>query len=174
MLIAFMTGFLVSCETDVPETDNTAPTFNLRISGDGFLQNFTEEDDFESFQLNLNSQSEYQIVFSQYDEGGIKLTRLGWFTGVLELTSELPEGWILTGDDVITYASWEGDSENPLTGSLFTGNFIAHTGQYDLNTGELRLYAEDFGGESGDRNHINPNMNIMIGYDLDTEVVFFD
>lgn len=174
MVCIFTVIVVLSCETDVLETDNTAPTFNLRISGDGFLQNFTEEDDFESFQLNLNSESEYQIVFSQFDEGGIKRARLGWITEILELNSELPEGWTLLADDYFTFVVWEGDRENPVTGSLFTANFIAHAGQYDLNTGELRIFAEDFGGESGDTNQINPFMNIMIGYDLDTEVVLFD
>lgn len=174
MVFLFMVIVVSSCETDVPETDNIAPTFNLRISGDGFLQNFTEEDDFESFQLNLNSESEYQIVFSQFDEGGIKRARFGWITETLELTSELPEGWSLLTDDFFTFAVWQGDTTNARTGSLFTATFIARSGQSDLSSSEIRIFAEDFGGESGDTNQIDPIMYLMIGYDLDTEVVLFD
>jgi len=50
LILSLLLSF--SCETDIPETDTTLPTFSLKIDGDGFDRTFIQDDNFESKQLN--------------------------------------------------------------------------------------------------------------------------
>lgn len=172
--IAIVFSFLQNCETDVPEVDNIPPTFQLTISGDGFTRNFTQEDDFDSFQLNLNSQSEYSFALVTADQGGVEEASLQWCTDGVQLTSEVPTDWFITTSGLSTFLVWEGDSANPLTGNACSGNFTVQAGQNELVGCPMNVFVKDFGGESGTSNTTFASLNILIGYNTPTEIILFD
>jgi hypothetical protein len=75
--LLIMAGLLFqSCETEIPSTDITPPTFNFRITGDGFSRTFTQADDFSRFQLNLKTDVNYNFTYIGSDAGGLKYMQL--------------------------------------------------------------------------------------------------
>ncbi len=174
MYIFLIFGMFQSCETDVPEEDNTPPTFQLTISGDGFTRHFTQADDFDSFQLNLNSQAEYSFALVTADQGGVEEASLQWCTDGVQLISDIPTDWFVTNSGLSTFLVWEGDSSNPLTGNACSGNFTVQAGQNELVGCPMNVFVKDFGGESGDSNTTFKTLNLLIGYNTPTEIVYYD
>lgn len=172
--IALIFCCVQSCDTDVPDVDNTAPTFRLTISGDGFTRNFTQADDFDRFQLNLNSQSEYSFALITADQGGIEETSLQWCTDGVQLASDIPTDWSVTTSGLSTLLVWEGDPANPLTGTACSGDFTVQAGQNELVSCPMNVLVKDFGGESGASNTTFASLNILIGYNIPTEIILFD
>lgn len=146
------------CDTEIPEVDNTLPTFSLRISGDGFNQTFTQ-DDIEDFQMNLRSNTTYSVALVSNDEGGIKYSRLVWFTGFMNFTSALPEGWTTDSDAISTLVHWQGDSNNAVTGNLFTGTFTTSTVEQGVAEGiEFKAIVQDW-----NNNTTTKALSILLG-----------
>ena len=69
VVIAFC---LQSCDTEIPPTDTDPPTFSFMITGDGFEHTFTQDDDFENFELYVKSNTNYHFLFTAADSGGLR------------------------------------------------------------------------------------------------------
>jgi len=158
---------LFSCETEIPDTDTTPPTFSIKITGDGFERTFSQDDNFDSFQLFLKTNQEYDILFSGTDQGGVKLVQLQYPKDYINFTTEVSDPWAdVNVSGLSNMLNWQGNQDSPLTAGIFVGKFIP-TG---INIGaEFNIYVQDFGGESSNYNSISKYLNIMIG-NHDTEV----
>ena len=167
--IAILCITIQSCETDIPETDNTAPEFSFKITGDGFDHTFTQDDDLENIQLNLKDDAEYDFILISSDNGGIKSTQ--WQlpgSDSIEFDTTIPSPWTVTNISLLNkIIEWEGDTNNPLTGNILTGTFESNGENLSV---AFRFSVSDFGGISGDSNTISNELNIYIG-NHNTEVI---
>lgn len=170
LTLSILCSILLSCDTDIPETDTTPPTFRIEISGDGFTRAFTEEDDFDTFQLNLRSNTTYNILFSGVDQGGVRRLQMELPDDYVDFQTDIEAPWQTTTNGFTKTISWNGDQENPITAYIFTGSFVASG---DNIATSFYMRAEDFGGEDGPPFNITDgSLNIFIG-DQNTEVVTF-
>ena len=159
---------LISCDTDIPDTDTTPPTFRFEISGDGFTRAFTEEDNFEDLQLNLKSNATYDIVFSGGDQGGMRRLQMELPEDYVDFQSDIDSPWQTNTSGLTKTIFWNGDADNPITGFVFTGRFIA-SGESIITSFYLR--AEDYGGQDGPPFNITEGtLNILIA-DQETAVI---
>lgn len=180
LLLTFIFLTTVSCVIDVPDTDRQPPKFSFTIEGDGFKQTFTQDDDFNSFQLNLQKGTIYQFTFSGSDNGDLK--NLSWtFPGGLNLITtlyfpeELPLGWRETsrydsssyGDGVV----FEGNTENPMSTTSVNGEFSIVTG-FDSFPYYFEFTAIDYGGMSGNENVSRGRLHIsLVGNNQPTKLI---
>ncbi len=154
-----------SCTVDVPDTDRIPPTFSFQISGDGFNHTFTQDDDFTAFRLHLRRGYEYDFVLSGGDSGGLKDLRWLWFnSSIVYIDTNIPsenitEGWNV---DPNGYVWFIGDRDDALSGAIITGSFTPGGG-YPTGMMDLGLFAQDFGGLSGNTNFIEENLTVVIG-----------
>lgn len=159
---------ITSCETDIPETDTTPPTFSIKIDGDGFDRTFTQDDNFESIQLNLKTGVEYNILFSGNDQGGVKLVQLQYAKDYINFTTDINAPWTDNSVSALSnMLTWQGDSNNPLTAGIFGGKFV--TSGVNIGT-DFKIFVRDFGGEGGSSNSVSKQLNIYIG-NHNTEVI---
>ncbi len=145
---------LIGCDTDIPETDSTPPTFRFEIRGDGFSRAFTDENEFNDFQLNLKDGASYTIIFSGGDQGGLKRLQMEFPEEYVDFQTSIDSPWQSTTNGFTRTIYWNGDRNNPITGHLFNGTFIASG---DGAFPSIYLRAEDYGGEDG------PPFNISEG-----------
>ena len=146
-LIVLLIVSLLSCETDIPETDTTPPEFSFRITGDGFVHVFNQDQDYSKIQLNLKNDAEYDFIYTGSDKGGVKLIQ--WqlpISDYIEFDSTIPDSWQDNVSGLSRIIKWNGNSSNPLTGNILTGTFEAN-GEFVSDT--FRFFVSDFGGESG-------------------------
>ena len=173
-LMVFILLTTVSCETVIPEVDNTPPTFSLEIRGDGFNKTFTQDDAFSRMQLNLKSNTVYSFVYSGSDSGGVGLIQwqLGNNDQMNFIRPEFPvESWTIRSISPSSrMIEWSGDRSNPRTGGILTGDFRTGGSLTGLRT--VGLFVSDFGGRSGTPNSVRGDLNILIG-DIDTELITF-
>ncbi|TVZ52185.1 hypothetical protein [Dokdonia sp. Hel_I_53] len=168
ILLCLAISCLIGCDTDIPETDNISPTFRFEIRGDGFSRVFTEEDEFDDFQLNLKAGASFTIMFSGADQGGLKRLQMEFPQEYFDFQTDIDSPWQTTTNTFTRTIYWNGDRENPLTGYVFNGRFIASN---DVGFPSIYLRAEDFGGESGPPFNISEGtINISIN-NHDTEVL---
>ena len=156
-----------ACEVDeIPETDTTPPEFSFRISGDGFEQTFTQEDNFENIQLNLRGNTEYDFILTGSDQGGVGNISFRFTTDYIQLISSVPEPWERSDNGFSTTVEFNGDIRNPTTGNILAGTLIT-TGQVsqNLQIGDGLLFQViDFGGSDGtSRNITAEDLTILIG-----------
>jgi len=158
---------IISCETDIPEVDNTAPKFSLIISGDEFSHTFKEGDDFDHMTLYIKNDYEYDISLTVSDQGGVKSTQLQYTRTYLDIISEVNNPWSQSSfDDHNDMVQWTGDVNNPVNGNIFVGKFkglIGSAGFY--------VVAKDYGGEAGDVNTTSKMLFIVITDDGETELI---
>lgn len=163
-----------SCETRIPSVDTTSPTFSFEIRGDGFSKTFTQDDDFSAMQLKLKANTVFSFIYSGTDSGGLALIQwqLGGNDQIDFIRPEFPvEAWTIREISPLNrMIEWTGDRSNPKTGGVLTGNL--RTGNLQNNLGAFRLFARDFGGQSGTPNRVRGDLNILIG-NFDTELEIF-
>ena len=171
LLILLATFSITSCETDIPENDDTAPEFSFKITGDGFSHTFDQDDDFENFQLNLRADAEYNFILTGSDQGGVEVIQ--WqlpSSDYIEFVTSIPNPWTISNISILTrMIQWQGDENNPLTGSILNGPFEANGQNIILSFG---FYVSDFGGESGSSNTVSKELNLYIG-NHNTEIIEF-
>lgn len=167
-LLALMVFALFSCDTDVPDTDTTPPTFSLRVTGDGFDRTFTLDNNFDTGELKLKNGTMYNFALSGIDQGGVKQIQFQMPTDYIQLADEVPAPWVETQAGLSTTVTWNGDRNNALTAGLLSGGFEA-AGDNIFST--LYIRVEDFGGDAGTSNVIDVTINIHID-NHDTE--FFE
>ena len=169
-----------SCTVDVPETETATPKFSFKITGDdGFNHTFTQDDDFESFQLNLKKKTNYEFVFSGSDNDALK--NLIWnFPGALEaqtiltLADDTLPGWYKTSryDSSSDGVRFDGDSEDKVLSSSLEGIFYIYLGfDGDLNY-NFDFTAKDYGDMNVDENVTHRKLYILVrNEDQPTEIV---
>lgn len=161
-LILILLCLTQSCETDVPDTDNTPPEFSFQIIGDGLDHTFTQDDDFANIQLNLRHDQSYNFNYVGTDNGGVQLIR--WqlpSSDYIEFNTAIPSPWTITILSPLSrLIQWQGDSNNALTAGILTGTFEAN-GENVSDT--FRFLVSDFGGTSGTSNNVSKELTIYIG-----------
>ncbi|WP_299900597.1 hypothetical protein [uncultured Aquimarina sp.] len=161
-------SFLISCETEIPETDNTAPTFSFNISGDGFNRTFTQDDDFTSLQLNLRSDTTYDFIFSGADSGGVERISWQYPHDYIEFSTEIPSPWETTSISFLSsLVYWDGNETNPLTGNIVAGKIVTNGNAVSIS---FSFLVRDYGGLDSSANTITKSLNIYID-NQNTEVV---
>jgi len=170
-MLIIITFFCQSCDTEIPPTDTDPPTFAFRITGDGFERTFTQDDDFESFQLNLKDDQEYDFIYSPGDTGGLKTAQIHYITDYFELETDVPAAWTLLSRGLSSTLLWQGDVNNPFTGTILNGTFRVNRDN-DLVSFNIDFDVRDFGGESGSSNQTFKSLNILVGQHA-TEIVYF-
>ncbi|MBW1293977.1 hypothetical protein [Aquimarina litoralis] len=166
--LASVVILFISCETDIPETDTTIPSFSFNISGDGFNRTFTQDDDFTSLQLNLRTDTTYDFIFSGADSGGEERTPRLYPHDYIEFSTEILAPWETTS---VTFLSslvyWDGNEANPTTGNILAGKLVTNGDSVSIS---FTFLVRDFGGLDGTSNTITKSMNIYID-DQNTEVI---
>ena len=149
-----------SCDTEIPSEDLEPPTFRFEITGDGFNQAFDQDTEFDSFQLNLREDAEYDFVFSAGDTGGMKQIQWQYNTPYVQLETAIPSPWETSIVGLSTFINWFGDEVNPVTGNILTGTFIA---KGDNANHLFNFMARDYGGDSSNENITFGSLNIYSG-----------
>jgi hypothetical protein len=134
---------LVSCDTQTPVVDDENPNFLFKITGDGFDQTFDQDTDFDSFQLNLREDAEYDLVLSAGDSGGTKQIQWQYAHDYIEFETSIPSPWTVTTTRPSTVLNWSGNLSSPITGMILTGTFRANG---DLVSHVFFFKAQDFFG----------------------------
>ena len=149
-----------SCDTEIPETDTTPPTFSLKITGDGFDHTFTQDDDLENLQLNLKEGVSFDILYIGSDTGGVKFIQLQYNKNIIEFTETNTPPWTeINVSSTSNILEWQGDHNNPKTSGILSGKFITSR----LNSGgAFKIYVADFGGDSNESNTIFDQLNLFI------------
>ena len=161
---------LASCRATIPESDTTAPTFRLKITGDGFDRTFTQNNDFNSFQLNLKSDTEYEFVFTVNDRGGVRRASMTYAREYVDVTSPLPSTWTENSSSPLTNnLVWTGNRSDPYRIAQYAGKFRTSG---DLVGSTIDIETSDFGGSSGlAGNSTNARLNIFVAVGETTRVV---
>lgn len=148
-LIALFIYSISSCETDVPETDTVAPTFSLKITGDGFDRTFTQDDTFDNLQLNLRAGISYDFILGGVDQGGVRQVQFQYSPISTPISTTIPSPWTENNTGFSSTIRFNGDRNNALTAQLLSGTFTATLGSEDIIAETFYIRVEDFGGESG-------------------------
>ena len=168
LLLAFI-GILIlttsiGCETDVPDTDTTPPSFSLRITGDGFDRTFTQDDDLNNLQINLRAGVSYDFLLGGIDQGGVRQIQFQHIPVFTPISSPIPAHWTVTNTGLTANIRCNGDINNALTAQLLAGSFTATLTNEDLAQESFYIRVEDFGGESGPPFNITEGViNVLIG-----------
>ncbi len=161
MLLVFV-AFTQSCETEIPPEDPTPPKFSFQIHGDGFFHTFNQDTDFENIELRLKRGTTYNFTLAGSDDGGLE--RIQWIisnSSQIFIDVDITSPWTYTNTSTSSPTiSWFGDSGNPLTGSVITGNFKTPPSTGFSN---FQFNVADFGGEGRDPNYILKRLNIYTG-----------
>ncbi len=167
-LMLLLTVFITqSCDTEIPPTDTDPPTFSFTITGDGFDHTFTQDDDFENFELYVKNNTDYHFAFVGADAGGLR--QMEWHiepSSNFELVTTIEEPWrIVREGPGSMWIRWlDTTSADATTGSFLTGDFrfpamIQNNQSHTLN---FWLFAQDFGGQSGPLNDVGKRLRIVI------------
>ncbi len=157
MFIALISYSIISCETDVPDTDTIAPTFSLKITGDGFDRTFTQDDDLANLQLNLRAGTSYDFILAGVDNGGVRQIQFQYSPTSTPISSTIPSPWTESNNGFTSTIRFNGDRNNAITAQILSGDFTATLGSEDMLFETFYIRVEDFGGESG------PPFNITEG-----------
>lgn len=170
ILVLSITLTLGSCKTSIPASDTTPPTFRLTIKGDGFDRTFLHTNDFDSFILNLKSDTEYEFVFTVNDRGGLRRASLTYARDYMDITSSLPVTWTESSSTpLVNNLVWTGERSDPYRIAQYAGTFRTSG---DLIASSIDIEASDFGGSSGlAGNMVAARLNIYIASGQTTEIV---
>ncbi|GEM_PF-1267267 len=168
-LLIILVSFFQSCDTEIPPTDTEPPSFSFKITGDGFDHTFTQDDDFNSFQLNLREDALYDFIYTSGDAGGLKLMQMQFPFDYLEFESVLNSTWTQANSGLSTVLTWSGDAASPITGNILTGNFRVNG---DLIAFGVFFDMRDYGGQSGSSNTLFKDLNILSANHT-TEIITF-
>lgn len=167
LMLVISVFILQSCDTEIPTTDTEPPTFSFLLKGTGINRTFTQDDDFDSFQINLTADASYNFVYAAGDSGGLKLAQMQFPDDYVQFETEIPDSWTTWTGGLSRYFTWLGDVSNPTTGTVLTGTFKVKGNNVSLN---MILGQTDFGGESGRSNATLRGLNIYIG-EHPTEII---
>ncbi len=168
IFFAFFIMLFISCETDIPETDTTAPTFSFNISGDGFNWTFDQDDDLSGLLLKLRTNTEYRFIYSGSDAGGVERISWQYPHDFIEFSTDIPAPWEnATVTPVSSIVYWEGDAANPTTGNILNGRLVTNG---DVIGFAFYFFVRDFGGSDGLSNITEKILNIYID-ENDTEII---
>ena len=166
--IVLISILFLSCETEIPITDTTAPEFTFQITGDGFNRVFDQDTDYSNFQLNLRDGTIYDFTYTGTDLGGVELIQ--WqieSPAYIVMETPISSPWTTTDISLLSrMIAWSGDRNNPLTGNVITGRFRTNA---QIVSVVFRFYVRDFGGESRIPNSNSGTLNIYLG-DHATEI----
>ena len=173
VVIAFC---LQSCDTEIPPTDTDPPTFSFMITGDGFEHTFTQDDDFENFELYVKSNTNYHFLFTAADSGGLRT--MEWDIEpkkLFELITPIEEPWQIIPNEFgeTMWIRWTDTTiADAKTGQFLTGDFRfpMSTENNTSYTLDFWFHAGDFGGQSGPSNTVNKRLRIVIT-NQDTAIV---
>ncbi|MFC4633872.1 hypothetical protein ACFO3O_08135 [Dokdonia ponticola] len=146
---SFLVCCLIACETDVPETDTVAPTFSLKITGDGFDRTFTQDDTFDNLQLNLRAGISYDFILGGVDQGGVRQVQFQYSPISTPISTTIPSPWTENNNGFSSTIRFNGDRNNAFTAQLLSGTFTATLGSEEIIAETFYIRVEDFGGESG-------------------------
>lgn len=164
---------LVSCDTEIPDIDSDPPNFLFRITGDGFSQDFDQDTDFESFQLNLRADTDYEFYYSVGDSGGMNRAHWQWVSDSFEFETIVAPNWNLSSSGISSYYTWQGDRSDPVTGAILNGTFRTESVAQSTSIGHsFSFMVRDFGGASAMENVIYEDLNILTG-NHPTEIKYF-
>lgn len=170
-IILLIAATNMSCETDVPETDTTPPTFSLQITGDGFDRTFSQDDDLNNIQLNLKAGASYDFILGGIDNGGVRRVEFQHTPDYTPISTTIPSHWTVTNTGLSASIRCNGDINNALTAQLLAGSFTATLTSEDIVTETFYIRVEDFGGASGPPFNITEGtLNISIA-DQQTELI---
>ncbi len=156
-----------SCETEIPATDTTPPTFSLLINGDGFSRTFTQADDFGRIQLNLKTDFPYNFIYTGHDDGGLSHMELAIPHINFVIESPISSPWTRTTWGPFSRFTWTGNRSTPVNGSILTGTFRVNDASGPFG---IKLILDDFGGPVGPSNNTTRQLNILSGQNT-TEVI---
>lgn len=157
LFVFFLLCNLISCETDVSETDTIDPTFSLKIEGDGFDRTFTQDDNLENLQLNLRVGVSYDFILSGVDAGGVRQIQFQYSPISTPINTPIPSSWTESSNGFSSVIRFNGDRNNAITAQILTGRFTPMLMGEDMLSETFYIRVEDFGGESG------PPFNITEG-----------
>jgi len=141
--------FIVSCDTDVPETDTIDPTFSIKITGDGFDRTFTQEDNFDNLQLNLRVGVSYDFILAGVDAGGVRHIQFQYSPISTPISTPIPSAWTESNNGFTSVIRFSGYRNDAITAQILTGSFTPTLISEDILFETFYIRVEDFGGESG-------------------------
>jgi len=169
-LILFIAIVMQSCTVDIPETDTIPPQFSFRITGDGFDRTFDQNTDFDSFQLNLTEDAQYDFILTGSDAGGVKEITWQYPHDNIEFVDPISSPWMVTRlSGLSSQISWQGDSSNAITGNILTGKFKPNG---ELVSFSFDFGVKDFGGQLGTVNTFFASLSIYSG-NHNTEIITY-
>lgn len=171
VLIALITYGITSCDTDVPETDTIAPAFSFQITGDGFDRTFTQDDNFENLQLNLQAGVSYDFILGGIDNGGVRQIQFQYTPSSTPINTTIPSPWVENNNGLSSVIRFDGDRANAITAQLLSGNFTATLGSETMISDIFYIRVEDFGGESGPPFNITEGVLTIVIADHPTAVI---
>ena len=157
LMLLFLAVNLASCATRIPETDSTPPEITFKIEGDGFNRTFTDSENLENLQVNLNNTSRFRFTLTGSDQGGLQILGFTFPKDYVQITTELPEGWETISGTITDTFVWRGNSSSPTTGTILTGFFEVS----GITSFTFDLSAEDFGGSARTSNRTAMRINCL-------------
>ncbi|CAM4082134.1 hypothetical protein ZORO111903_00050 [Zobellia roscoffensis] len=166
----FLILTIVSCETEIPETDNVSPNFSIRISGNGFDHTFDQDDDFDNFQLLLREDDEYNFVLTGSDAGGLQKLEMVFQPVFLEFSAIITSPWQRTQFSTLSdLISWTGEQSAPVTGTILHGSFIAKGNP--IGGTPISISVRDYGGNSIFQNISGGTIDTFVREGAQAEVI---
>jgi hypothetical protein len=173
IVVFLITYSMGSCETDVPDTDTIAPTFSLKITGDGFDRTFTQDDNFTNLQLNLRAGVSYDFILAGVDNGGVRQIQFQYSPISIPISTTIPSPWTENNNGFTSVIRFNGDRNNAITAQILSGAFTPMLMSETILSETFYIRVEDFGGESGPPFNITEAvLNISIA-DHPTAVINF-
>ena len=169
--IALISYTITSCDTDVPETDTIAPTFSLKITGDGLDRTFTHDDNFGNLQLNLRAGASYDFMLAGVDAGGVKQIQFQYSPISTPINTPIPSPWTESNNGFTSVIRFNGDRNNAITAQVLSGTFTATLGSESIIADIFYIRVEDFGGESGPPFNITEGVLDIVIADHPTELI---
>jgi len=139
----------IGCDTDVPETDDIAPSFSIFISGDGFSRTFTQDDDLENIQLNLRNGVNYTFLIGGSDQGGVRQVQFQYSPDSTPINANIESPWSESATGITSTIRFNGNVNNAQNAQLIGGEFSTLLGNENAVFDNFYIRVEDFGGESG-------------------------
>ncbi|WP_179019767.1 hypothetical protein [Winogradskyella forsetii] len=159
----------LSCETEIPETDTTPPTFSLHLKSASFEHTFTQDDDFSNIILRLKNDAGYQFTLTGIDDGGVRI--IHWqvpSSDNIAFDNAIESPWSIRNISPLSrMIEFIGDRNVPYGAAIINGKFRAK----GLNINAVfGIFVSDFGGDSANYNSSSAELNIAIG-SWDAEVI---
>jgi hypothetical protein len=128
LITALLLSIIVtSCKTTIPANDSIIPTLTVALTGDGVdLSDLTIDDiEFDTKAFYLKRNTEYTILFSGKDAGGVKKVTWEFPKNNVEVLNPISSNW---SEDLETATlrslKSEGNPMDPRSSILFSNDLI--------------------------------------------------